>query len=202
MFVAVVVDEQAEVGVAVFNELQAGIAAGKEDEFDVAAEYVGLLRREAEVLLEGDEVRLAAGRARMCAEIVFAGGEEDGGSLEGLAAGKRGLPMVIRAGEGFDAVAAADVCTGLLREREQGLVETVAGERERGEEELRFGDDGAGGEADGVDGDGSERGEIEAEGGEVVQGFVGEEFAADFVVRSTVEARSRWPTISKSSPGA
>ncbi len=92
------VDDEAEIGAGLvgmgvgLDGLEAGIAAGEEVELDVAVEGGGLGGGEGEVLLEGEEVVLAAGGTGEGAEVVFAGGEEGLGGGEGLAGGEVGLP--------------------------------------------------------------------------------------------------------------
>jgi hypothetical protein len=169
-----------------FYEGEAAVAAGDEEELDGVAELGELGGSEAEVHLEADEVGVRAEqRAREAAEVVLAGGEEDvrGGESVGVTgAGDGDAPEVAVAVEGFGGVAAKDesMCGGGALE--EGFIERAAGEGLRGEGEGCGGDAEGAGEADVVNGDGAECGEIEAEAVEAGESFGGEKVAADLVV--------------------
>jgi len=86
------VDEQAKIGRAIFSELEAGVAAGKEKELDPATKRALLRGRKTKMHFEGDETVLRAGRAAMAGEIVLAGGQKDVGGAAAFPAGEPRIP--------------------------------------------------------------------------------------------------------------
>ena len=74
--------DAAKIGKAVFHGLDAAVAAGIEHQFGGAGELGGLREGEAKVHLECDP-SLRVCRAREAAQVVLAGGEEDGCSFKG-----------------------------------------------------------------------------------------------------------------------
>jgi len=112
-----------------------------------------------------------AGGAFDSAQIVLAGGEEDGGGGVGCTVTEMGDPVVVLLFEAFDKGTAKDVATGLGCAGEESLVEGCAGERESGEWERGFNDAATGGKAEEADGLGSEGDGVDCGLAEIMDSF-------------------------------
>ena len=115
---------------------------------------------------------------------MLAGGKEDVGRAERIAAAERSDPMIAVGNERFDRRAAEDLAAVFFGAREQGCVENAARERERLKGKGCGDRFAAGGKAKGADGRGAKIQRVNAGLMEIVDGLAAEELAADFVMRA------------------
>jgi len=137
-------DDEAEIGSVGFDEREATVPAGDEEELDGVAEFGELVGRETEIHLETDEICVRAKqRAWEAAEIVLAGGENDmwrGECIGVIGACDMDAPEIVVAMQGFGDVAAEDESVSGCGAFEESFVECAARERLRGEREGCRGD--------------------------------------------------------------
>ena len=171
-------NKQAQVGAAVFNRLQAGIAAGEEDDLNVVFEVGGLGGGEAEEHLQADKV-LRAPAAFGAAQVVLAGGEQDAAGLEFAEA----IDEEAARGDLADGTAADDRGANRGGTGKDRLVEYAAGQAGALAGQRRAGNRGVVDEANGGDRGGAEGSRVDAEGAEGRLRLPTDELATDFVVR-------------------
>jgi hypothetical protein len=177
-------DYAAEVCDAALDGLDATVSTGIEHEFRGVCDFSGLRGGEAKIHFEGDPAMRIFGTG-VAAEIVFAGGEEDGWSLASGTVVESGLPGVGgSAGEGLNAAAAlyADACGDGVGD--EGSVERFARKRGRGKGQWRLRGAPGRGETNLIDGHGAERGYVDAERMQIFEGLTAQELSADFMAGS------------------
>ena len=176
-------DQQAEIGAAILDRLQTGIAVGEHDDLDMPHQRLKLARRELQMKLEPDQIlgrprRLAA----EAAQIVLASGEEQGGCPHRAHAGDFDRNR-LAAPHRRNHVAAPDLGAAGCGARQQRLVQHAARQPGGPERQRRLDHIRTAHQAQAGDRVGPQRGQVDAEALQIHPRLDADEFAADLVHR-------------------
>ena len=123
-------DDQAKIGDAVLDQLEAGIAAGKDEQLHASVELSRLGSVEAAMQLEGNEIVLPARRPPPAPQIVLSGCQECVRRHHLVAVLELGGPSVRAWIERAGAAPAADFRAGRRRDAEDHLIQRAARDAE------------------------------------------------------------------------